>query len=143
MLQDMLDESVRDLEVAKELAKELSPIARIAKIRVGQRGAKKWGLDMWELILEQLVNGTPPSAVKDNIVTHLKKFSPKTKIVELPSIWTIRRARTVLLVICQTLAAYRLGKAAKWGQLCTDGTSRRQVKFKNLVISIEDDELFQ
>ena len=63
--------------------------------------------------------------------------------VELPSLWTIRRARTVILVITQTLAAYRLAKADKWGQVFTDATSRRQVTFQNLLISIEEDELYR
>ena len=112
--------------------------------RKGTRGgASSWPIYMWDLILEQLVNGTPPTAVADNIQMHVKKFSPTTKIKALPSIWTIRRARTVLLVIVQTLAAYRLGKADKWVQLFTDATSRRQVTFQNLIISIEDDELFR
>ena len=53
------------------------------------------------------------------------------------------RARTVLLVIVQTLAAYRLGKAEKFGQLFQDATSRRQDSFQNLVISIEEDELYR
>ena len=85
---------------------------------------------------------TPPSSVNANIMTMIKTFSPSTVIQELPSIWTIRRARTVLLVIVQTLAAYRIAKADKWEQLFTDGTSRRQISFQNLIISIEEDELF-
>jgi hypothetical protein len=43
----------------------------------------------------------------------------------------------------QTLATYRIAKADKWEQLFTDGTSRRQVAFQDLVISIEEDELFK
>ena len=102
-----------------------------------------WPLFVWDLLLEQLVNGTPPTAIADNLKMHVKIFSPTTKIEELPSIWTVRRARTVLLVVVQTLAAYRLGKADKWVQLFTDATSRRQVTFQNLVLSIEEDELFR
>ena len=98
---------------------------------------------MWDLIMESLLNGSPPRAVRENIKTHLATFAPGVKISELPSLWTIRRARTVLLVICQTLAAYRLAKADKWGQLFTDATSRRQVTFQNLLISIEEDELYR
>jgi len=36
-----------------------------------------------------------------------------------------------------------LSKADKWDQLFTDATSRRQVSFQNLVISIEEDDLFR
>ena len=93
--------------------------------------------------MEQLVNGTPPAAVNKNIVSHIRRFSPQCAITELPSLWTIHRAHSVLLTIVQTLSAYRLGKANKWGQLFTDGTSRRQKSFQNLLISIEDDELYK
>ena len=89
------------------------------------------------------MNGTPPTAVNKNIVAHVRRFSPQCVIKELPSVWTIRRARSVMLVIVQTLAAYRLGEAKKWGQVFTDGTARRQESFQNLVISIEEDNLFK
>ena len=102
-----------------------------------------WPLFIWELIIEQIVNGTPPSSVNSNIVSMLQTFSPSTKISELPTIWTTLCARTVLLVIVQTLASYRIAKANKWEQIFTDGTSRRQVSFQDLIISIEEDELFR
>ena len=90
--------------------------------------------------MEQLVNGTPPSSVNGNIVAHVKAFSPTTIVKELPSIWTIRRTRTIPLIVVQTLAAYRLGRSKKWKQLFTDGTSRRQTAYTNLAISIEEDD---
>ena len=108
-----------------------------------KRGRKSWGHLMWELIIEQLVNGLPPSAVNKNIVAHVRRFSPQCVIKELPSLWTIRRARSVLLVIVQTLSAYRLGEADKWGEVFTDGSARCQESFQNLVISIEEDELYR
>ena len=79
-------------------------------------------------------NGMPPTAVNKNIMImiHVRHFSPKCEIVELPSLWTIRRARLMLLVVVQTLSAYRLGVAKKWGQLFTDGTSLRQKSFNLL-----------
>ena len=119
------------------------PIKIIGKERIGNKGRPAWPMYIWELILEQLVNGTPPSSINANSVPHVKKFSPPTKIKELPSIWTIRLASTVLLVVVQTLAAYRLSLADKWEQLFTDETSRRQISLQNLVISLEEDELFK
>lgn len=73
----------------------------------------KWPLYVWELIIMEIVNGTPPAAIGNNIVANIRTFSPKTEIKELPSKWTICHARTVLYVIMQTLAAYRLGKSKK------------------------------
>jgi len=138
-LETLVDESASKL---KEL--ELSvPIKEIKKTQAGHGGGLLWPLYIWDLILEQLVSGTPPSSVSANIHAHVLKFSPCTKITELPSIWTIHRARSVLLIVCQTLAAYRLVKAGKWAPPFTDATSRRQVSITNLLISVEEDELFK
>ena len=48
----------------------------------------------------------------------------------------------MLLVIVQTLATYRIAKAGKWEQMFTDGTSRKQVTFQDLIITVEEDEFF-
>ena len=114
------------------------PITIIKKVREGNCGRPRWPLNIYELIMEQLVSGTPPTSVNGNIIAHVKAFSPSTIIKELPSIWTIRRTRTILLIVVQTLAAYRLGNSKKWRQLFTDGTSRRQVAYTNLAISCEE-----
>ena len=131
----------KDKELAA--AEEAVPIKEFGKERHGNRGQATWPLYIWELIIEQLVNGTPPSSVNANVVTFIKKLSPSIVIRELPSIWTIRRARTVLLAIVQTLATYRIAKAGKWEQMFTDGTSRKQVTFQDLIITIEEDECFK
>jgi len=55
------------------------------------------------MLLEQLVNGTPPTAVNAHIRSIVESVSPGTEIRQLPSIWTIRRARTVLLTVVQAL----------------------------------------
>lgn len=131
------------LRSARESINIAVPFPEIKRVRYGQRGAKQWPNYMWELIMGHLVNGTSPSAIAQNIKIDVEMFSPTTKIVELPSIWTCRRGRTVLLVVCQTLACYRLAKADKWGQLFTDGTGRRQQHYKDLLISVEEDHLFK
>ena len=41
------------------------------------------------------------------------------------------------------LAAYRLSKEERWHQLFTDGTTRRQVAFQNLVIGISNGDKFE
>ena len=143
IMEDQLSETTRKLANADRSLDLAFPVKEIGMERQGRGGASRWGLAIWELILEKLVNGVPPSAIRDDLVADVHRFSPKTVIRQLPSIWTIRRARSVLLIIVQTLSAYRLAKADRWGQLFTDGTDRRQVSFKNLVISVEEDELFQ
>ena len=106
----------------------------IVKERIVNKGRPTRPMVIWGLILEQLINGTPTSFIKTNIVDHVKKFSPLKNIKELPSIWKIRRARTVLLVVVQTLAAYRLSLADKLAQLFTDETICRQISFQIIVI---------
>ncbi len=67
-----------------------SPFKIFGKERGNRKGgASSWPLFVWELILEQLVNGTPPTSVNSNIVSFIQRFSPQTIIKELPSIWTI------------------------------------------------------
>jgi hypothetical protein len=138
-LENKLDNALK----AYTNANDAVPIKIFGKVCQGNAGNPRWLLYVWELIIEQIVNGTPPSSINNNIVSMIKIFSPTTEIRELPSIWTIRRARTVLLVVVQTLATYRIAKANKWEQLFTDGTSRRQVAFQNLIVSIEEDDLFK
>ena len=138
-LQAMLEESGKQLQSAQSKV----PITVMKKERIGKRGATRWPAFIWESIMEQLVNGTPPSSVNSNIITFVATMAPHIEIKELPSLWTIRRARTVLLVVVQTLAAYRLAKADRWGQIFSDETERRQDSFQDLIISIEDDELFR
>ena len=110
---------------AKLASMELSaPISEIAKVRKGRGGALEWPLFVWDLIMEQLVIGVPPSAVWRSIASVVKQFSPNTTFKHAISLGTIRRARTVLLVVVQMLAACHLGKANKWGQLFHDTTLR-------------------
>ena len=60
----------------------------------------------------------------------------------MPSVRFVRQCRTVLQNLNETLAALRLGNASTWHQLFTDGTTRRQIAFQNLVIALmEDDKL--
>lgn len=130
---------IQEKDEQLRLMDDAFPIKVFSKVRYGRGGQMKWPLYVWELIIKEIVNGTPPSAIGENIIANIRTFSPKTVIKELPSKWTVRRARTVLYVIVQTLAAYRLGKSKKWRQGFTDGTGRRQVEMQNLLIDIEED----
>ncbi len=134
-LQLQLDEKDEQLR----LMDGASPIKVFSKVRYGRGGQMKWPLYVWELIITELVNGTPPTAVGANIVANIRTFSPKTVINELPSKWTVHCARTVLYVIVQTLAAYCLGKSKKWHQAFTHGTGRKQAAMQNLLIDIEEE----
>jgi len=135
VLQETIDRTSTELE-------EAFPIKSMKKTRDGSRGQSSWPLWIWEDIMQQLVLGVPPKAVYRSMANVIKRYSPKVGIQPI-SLTTILRARTVLLVVVQTLAAYRLGKADKFGQLFQDATSRQQISFQNLAISIEEDELYK
>ena len=97
----------------------------VRKIREGGKhgGNAKWPLWMLQLVLELLVNGTPPSSIPANIVSHVAIMNPNTTVKEVPSVSWICRCRTILRIIGETLASYRLAKAEDWKQLFIDGTS--------------------
>ena len=48
-----------------------------------------------------------------------------------------------MLTVVQIDATYQIAKADEWEQMFTDGTSRQQVAFQDLIISIKEDELFK
>ena len=94
------------------------------------------------LLLKQMTtdnsaNGTPPSAVSANILSVCKLLFPGAPIVrELPSIRFVRSCRTVLLHLAKTLAAYEIASKDVYEQLFTDGTTRRQTEFQNVIIGV-------
>ena len=73
---DLLEENEKKMETLKvEVLIKL-----LGKERIVNKGKPTWSMYILELILEQLVNGTPPSSINANIVAHVKKVLPSTKI---------------------------------------------------------------
>ena len=104
---------------------------------IGRRGgASRWPVHVVLLICELLVNGTPPTVVRKNIQTTSAFFTGQETSEPPPSVNFIRGCRSVLQIINEALSALRLGTAETWHQLFTDGTSRRQIAFQNLVIAL-------
>ena len=62
---------------------------------------------------------------------------------ELPSVCFVRQCRVVVQNLNEMLAAYRLGNADQWVELFTDGTTRRQITFQNLVIGLHNGDKFE
>jgi hypothetical protein len=88
------------------------------------------------MIMEQLVNGTPPTAIPGNIRSDAAYLVPFLE-VHTPSVTFCRRMRGELRILTETLAALRIAKAANWRQLFTDGTSRRQTALLTAIIAID------
>ena len=107
---------------------------------LGRRGGgARWPVHVVLLICELLTVGNPPSAIPGTIqITHDAFRGCELK--ELPLVDFVRKCRSVLENLNLMLAAKRLGEAKSWHQLFTDGTSRRQIAFQNLVIGILDAE---
>ena len=109
------------------------------KMKIGRRGGSRtWPIDVVLVICEMLVNGTPPSAIPANIQT-MSAGMYGSEVAELPSLNYVRQCRVILQGLNTTLAALRLANATEWSQLFTDGTSRRQIAFQDLVISVVED----
>ena len=110
---------------------------KLISARGGQKTFPFW---LNGIIMEQLVNNTPPSSINSNILSVMKVVCPSTKIIELPSLDYNRRLRTVLATVSLLLAAYRLAGSKYWKQLHTDGTSRRQSSKVNLVVNVQEED---
>ena len=113
-------------------AKELLSIK--CKSLVGRKGGgHRWPVKVVQLICELLVDGAPPSTIPGIIFTTsttMTNEEPK----ELPSVNFVRGCRIVAQIIRETIAAIKLASIESWEQLFTDGTSRRQVSFENIII---------
>ena len=90
------------------------------------------------MICELLVAGTPPSAVPGNLQAASAYFTG-AEASKLPRVDFVRHCRVVVQLLNETIAALHLGKSNIWHQLFTNGTSRRQNEFQNLIISVEED----
>ena len=64
-LEHKLNVAIKELTRAKDAV----PIKIFGKVCQGNRGNPCWSLHVWELIIEQIVNGTPPCGINGNIVT--------------------------------------------------------------------------
>ena len=85
-----------------------------------------------------LVNGMHPTAVSANIQSSCALFTG-VEDTELPCVNFVRQCRVVGQNLNETLSAFRLGNADAWHQVFTDGTTRRQIAFQNLVIALMED----
>jgi hypothetical protein len=101
----------------------------------GKRGGAKWGLWVIQLICELLVLGVPPSTIPSAINTFYKALY-KEPPNQVPCVRFIRQCHVVVQVMAETMAAIKLGNADTWVQLSNDATSRRQLSFQCLIISI-------
>ena len=89
------------------------------------------------LICELLIIDITPTAIPSIIYTIYETLTG-VEATEVPSVSFIRRCRTVVQVVGETIAAWKLVDADSWHHIFTDATSRRQCAFQSLVVGILD-----
>ena len=82
---------------------------------------------------------TVPSAIPGNISTMYSTLYGNEPKEHPPSPDFVRRCRTIVQVIGETIGAIKLASAKEWGQLWTDATARRQIPFTALIIGLMPD----
>ena len=107
-----------------------------------KRGSYTWTIWTIKMILEQLVNGTPPEAISPNIQYPVALDITEVRVInqELSSMNFIRSCRKIIRISSDILSSYCIGKAEQWDQLLSDGKGRHQPAFKNLVIGVIAEE---
>ena len=100
------------------------------------RGGLSWDRKVVQLICEVLVIGISPKAIQESMATLYEILNDGKTTDDLPSIDFIRRQRTVVQVIGETVSAIRLGRAAKWDQGFVDATSRGQSEFQCYLVGL-------
>ena len=102
-------------------------------------GGHRWPVRVVQLICELLVDGAPPSAIPGIIYTTTTTMTNKEP-KQIPSINFVRGCRIIAQIIGETIAGIKLARIESWEQLFTDGTSRRQVSFQNIIIGLLTNE---
>ena len=139
-----LRESIEELE--EQLNEGAADaIEKVAQVRVlgtqCQEGhcVRSWPWWVRAMIMEQLVHGTPPTAISANIASDAAYLVPWLEI-RVPSVDICRKMRRELRIVSETLAALRVALAGKWRQLFSDATSRRQTSLTTLIIGIDGED---
>lgn len=125
------------LEEELDKAKATAPVDVFQRdFRTTKTAKPTYCIPVWTAVLEALTNYTPPTAIRKNLVTFAKLFSPTTDFKQLPQVDWIRKCRTVLAVITQVLAAKALAEADSWNSIFTDATTRRHSSKHCLVVDV-------
>ena len=104
-----------------------------------QSGARAWEDWVVLMVCELLVLGVPPAAIPGSILTVYETLTGESPN-EIPSASFIRRCHTVVQVVGETIAAWKLAESDDWRQIFTDATSRRQCAFQTLVVGLMVDD---
>jgi hypothetical protein len=108
------------------------------EFKVGRRGGAHWPLWVTEVCCELLVNGLPPLAIPSSIMTLFAALygeEPK----KIPSLNYVRQCWVLVPIISETITAMKLAVCPNWAEIFFDATTRRQVPFSAVIISLMGD----
>jgi hypothetical protein len=108
------------------------------EVKIGHMGGARWPLWVTEVCCELLVNGLPPSAIPSSIGTlsaTLYGKEPK----RIPSLNFVHQCRVLVQIVSETITAMKLAVCPNWAEIFFDATTRRQVPFSAVVISLMGD----
>ena len=108
------------------------------EFKAGRRGGAQWPLWVTEVCCELLVNGSPPSAIPTSILTLFATlYGEEPKII--PSLNYVRQCRVLVQIISETITAMKLAACPNWAEIFFDATTRRQIPFSAVVVSLMGD----
>jgi hypothetical protein len=108
------------------------------EVKLGRRGGASWPLWVTEVCCELLVNGSPPSAIPSTIGT-LFAMLYSEEPTSIPSLDYVRQCRVLVQIVSETITAMKLSICTNWAEIFFDATTRRQVPFSAVVISLMGD----
>jgi hypothetical protein len=108
------------------------------EVKTGRRGGARWPLWVTEVCCELLVNGSSPSSIPSSILTLFVALYGEEPD-KIPSLNYVRQCRVLVQVICETITAMKLAACPNWAEIFFDATTRRQVPFSAVVISLTGD----
>ncbi len=108
------------------------------EIKLGRRGGASWPLWVTEVCCELLVNGSPPSAIPSTIETLFAMLYGEEP-TSIPSLNYVRQCRVLVQIVSKTITALNMSACTNWAEIFFDATTRRQVPFSAVVISLMGD----
>ena len=126
-----------EISQSQSLSKDLKRKRAVGK----QGGSSQWESWLVLLVCELLIIGITPTAIPSSIYT-LYEMLTDVEPTEVPFVSFIRLCRTVVQVVGETIATWKLAVADYWRQIFTDATSRRQCEFQALVVGLMDEDGF-
>jgi hypothetical protein len=129
-----LNEYKSMVETFQSMKRDLTLVSK-----AGRRGGAIWPLWVTEVCCELLVSGSSPSAIPSSILTLFATLYGEEP-QKIPSLNYVRQCRVLVQIISETITAMKLAACPHWAEIFFDATTRRQVPFSAVVISLMGDD---